>query len=319
MTGPTDELILVDGPGAGKRVRFDPRWSSTYYVLRSWPEVGDLMSPGSYDEMTFFGSTETVYRIGRIYDMNRQPVRIGWCSGESWPDPEQIEYWVRFEPSVKVIADPAFLSTGLMTGCDFAVLVDQANATIQGTCPCGWKTEAVPRRRTREVVELVYAHRKISTAAVLGVGVGINARAIRKATRYEALLAGAEAVGMSRSRAEEIFRGEEFRNYSFDEAIERLEHRLRLFTMYGYEPVAVRDVLPWRDIRAQQIDPEMILNRPRWMPDPLGRQFAEMGRDRQRVLVEAAIELTAQLGDVGGWPLERAMAVVMPHKEDSRR
>jgi len=45
-----------------------------------------------------------------------------------------------------------------------------------------------------------------------------------------------------------------------------------------------------------------------------------MRRDRQRVLVQAAIELTAQLGsDAEGWPLERAVAAVMPCKEDSRQ
>lgn len=43
-----------------------------------------------------------------------------------------------------------------------------------------------------------------------------------------------------------------------------------------------------------------------------GKYFAELSRDRQRALVESAIEVTAQLGGADEeWPLERALAVVM--------
>ena len=322
MTYPADELILVDGPGAGKRVRIDQNWAFSY-VFTSWPDADRLMQ--DYDALgntTFVGPTHTVYRVGRVYNPTRQVVSVGWCSGEPRPDPEQVEYWIRFEPPVKVIAG----ADTWPSDCDFATRVREVDATVQGVCRCGWMTETVAQRRAREVAELVNAHYRVGAALMFGQGAGLSGldfgllgtHSIGEATRFEALLNRAATVGMSRERAREIFRNAELAAYSFDEAVERLEHRVRLFAMYGYMPLTARDVLawPWRDIEAQQIDPEMVLNRPRWMPDPLGQQFAEMGRDRRRILVEAAIELTAQLGgDAEGWPLERAVAAVMPYKE----
>jgi hypothetical protein len=322
VSGPVDELILVDGPGAGKRVRIDRDWAFSY-VYTSWPDADRLMQ--DYDALgntTFVGPTHTVYRVGRAYNLDRQVVSVGWCSSEPRPDPEQLEYWVRFEPPVKVIAG----ADTWPTGCDFATR--EVDATVQGACRCGWTTEAVPKRRAREVAELVTAHRRVGMALVFGKDAGrvgldnglLETHPIGEITRFEALLNRAATVGMSRERAQEIFHDAELAAYSFDDAIERLEHRVHLFTMYGYMPVAVRDVLawPWRDIEAQQIDPEMILNKPRWMPDPLGRQFAEMRRGRQRTLVEAAVELAVQVGgDAAGWPLERAVAAVMSYKESA--
>lgn len=319
-----DELILVDGPGAGKRVRIDRDWMSSY-IYTSWPDANRLMQ--SYDPLgntTFAGPAHTVYRVGRVYNQDRQVVHVGWCSGEPRPDPEQVEYWIRFEPPVKVIAG----ADTWPSDCDLATRVREVDATVQGACRCGWTTEAVPQRRAREVAELMNAHYRVGAALAFGGDAGafgieaglLGTHSISEVTRFEALLNRAVTVGMSRERAQEIFHNAELAACGFDDAIERLEHRVHLFTMYGYMPVTVRDVLawPWRDIEAQQLDPEMILNRPRWMPDPLGQQFAEMSRDRQRTLVEAAIELTAQLGgDAEGWPLERAVAAVMPCKEDS--
>jgi len=319
----TAELILVDGPGAGQRVRFNSDWASSY-ILTSWPDLGRMVRDfSSIDTMTFDVPDRTVYRVRRVYDRDMQPLHVGWSSGRPHPDPEKVEYWVRFEPPIQVIAG----TDDWPVGCDFGISENRISATIQGTCQCGWKTEEVPRRRMREMVELVRAHQKIGTFLMhgrnvdaLGLDVGLLGRySIGEATRYEALLSRAATIGMSRERAQAIFDEAQLVAYGFDDAIGCLQHRVRLFEMYGYEPLSVGDVLPWRDIRAQQIDPEVILNRPRWMPDPLGRQFAEMGRDRQRTLVEAAIELTAQLDDVGGWPLERAMAAVMPQAEESRR
>jgi len=326
VTSPTDELILVDGPGAGKRVRFEPDWPSTY-VLTSWPEVGDLLYLGSIDEMTFAGPIHTVYRTGQVYGLDRQIIRVGWCSGEPRPDREQLEYWIRFELPIQVIAG----ADAWPSGCDLGTSEDQVGATIQATCRCGWKTETVPRRRSRELMELVGAHHRVGMALAFRASgrdvsaFGLDAallgtHSIGEATRYEAVLNRATALGMSRERTRVIFDEAQLAACSFEDAVERLQHRVRLFEMYGYEPLTVRDVLAQRDISAQRLDPEMILNRPRWMPDPLGRQFAKMRRDRQRILVQAAVELTAQVGgDAAGWPLERAVAAVMPCKEDSRQ
>jgi hypothetical protein len=226
-----------------------------------------------------------------------------------------LEYWLRYEPSIKVVAGADVYPFG----CDFAIREDQAIATVQGVCRCGWETEAVPRRRMRELMELVHAHRKVSMAVGFGRDAGaLEFRSIGQATRYEACLIRAEAVGISQIRASEIFREAEAAVYSFDEAIEYVEDRIRRFAMYGYMPLAVRDVLTRREVDTHQADPEAILNRPRWMPDPLGRQFAEMSRDRQRSLVTAALTVTDELGgDAAGWPLERALAAVMPCKGDA--
>lgn len=320
MTRPGDELILVDGPGAGQRVPIDRNWAGSY-VYTSWPDADRLIQ--DYDALgntTFVGPTHTVYRVGRAYNLDRQAVHVGWCSGEPQPGPEQLEYWIRFEPPVKVIAG----ADAWPSGCDYAIREGCINATVQGACQCGWTTEVVPKRRAREVVELMGAHQKVGLALTFGRNVGkfgmdvalLGTHSISQVTRYEAVLNRAATVGMPRERARAIFCDAE--TYSFDDAIERLLHRERLFEMYGYLPITVRDVLAWHDIEAQQIDPEMILNKPRWMPDPLGRQFAEMRRDRQRTLVEAAIELAVQLGgDAEGWPLERAVAAVMPCKESA--
>lgn len=312
MTDPA-ELLLVDGPGAGKRVSINFVYASSY-VFTSWPDAERLVV--SFDptsSLMFAGPTRTVYRIGRAYNLDRQPIFVGWCSGEPEPDPEQLEYWIRFEPPIQIVAG----ADSWPVGCDFGMRVDEAGATVQATCRCGWETETVPRRRTSEVAQWLSAHHKISMAMGYGRDPGaLKYTSIAEATRYEAYLIRAEAAGMSRSQATAIFDSVVAGSYSIDDAIERVEHRVRLFTMYGYMPLTLGDVLPSHEVAAQAIDFTTVLNSPRWMPRPLGQQFAEMSRSRQRAMVEAAIELTAQLGgDAEGWPLKRAMAAVMPHLE----
>lgn len=310
------ELLLVDGPGAGKRIQRHSDF--TTYMHVSYPDLAlPTLSFGSPEPtMTFAGPTHTPYRVGHAYGLDRQIVRVGWSSGKPEPDPEELEYWLRYEPSIKVVAG----ADAYPFGCDFGIRKNQVAATVQGACRCGWETEAVPPRRMGELMELVAAHRKISTATGFGRDAGaLEFRSISQATRYEACLIRAEAVGISQIRASEIFRKAEAAVYSFDEAIEYVEDRIRRFAMYGYMPLAVRDVLTRREVDTHQADPEAILNRPRWMPDPLGRQFAEMSRDRQRSLVTAALAVTDELGgDAAGWPLERALAAVMPFQEDAR-
>lgn len=306
------ELLLVDGPGAGQRVRHHSDWATYMHV--SYPDMGlPVLNFDAFEAMTFAGPTYTPYRIGHAYGLDRQVVRIGWSSGTPEPDREELEYWLRYEPSIKVVAG----ADAYPFGCDFGIREDPASATAQGVCRCGWETEAVPRRRMRELMELVYAHRKVGLDVGFGFKLGTaGSQSVSQATRFEALLSRAVAVGMSQERAQAVFRNTEAAAYGFDDAIERLDHRIRLFTMYGYMPLAVRDVLGRREIDTRRLDPEAILNRPRWMPDPLGRQFAEMSRDRQRSLVTAALAVTDELGgDAEGWPLERALSAVMPYLE----
>lgn len=141
---------------------------------------------------------------------------------------------------------------------------------------------------------------------------------VAQTARYETFLTRAHALGLPHGQARTIFRDEAETGCGFHAAITRAEHRLSQFYEYGYLPLILRDVLTRDEINALPFSSEMILNSWRWMPRPLGQQFAEMNHGRRRTVVEAAVELTAQLGgDAEGWPLERAMAVVMPDTEDA--
>ncbi len=42
--------------------------------------------------------------------------------------------------------------------CAPALRLDPVRDTLQGTCACGWLTEAVPRRRARELTDLESQH-----------------------------------------------------------------------------------------------------------------------------------------------------------------
>ena len=141
---------------------------------------------------------------------------------------------------------------------------------------------------------------------------------VAQTARYETFLARAHAVGLPDGQARAIFRNEAETGCGFHAAITRAEQRLSQFYEYGYLPLTLRDVLTRDEINALPFSSETILNSWRWMPSPLGRQFAEMSHDRRRTVVEAAVELTAQLGgNAEGWPLERAMFVVMPDLEEA--
>lgn len=150
-----------------------------------------------------------------------------------------------------------------------------------------------------------------------GLGAGpLSASALADATRYESFLVKAQAAGIPLERASAIVRGEAAAGFSFSEAMRHAEARLHLTYEYGYLPMILRDVLDPDELTTVPFSSETILNDWRWMPRPLGRQFAEMAANRQRSIVEAAIELTAQLGGPSEeWPLERAVAAVMPYSE----
>lgn len=174
------ELLLVDGPGAGQRVRIGSDWASYMHV--SYPGANRLvLNFDAADEMPWAGPTHTNYRIGFARNLDRQIVRVGWCSGEAQPDPEQLQYWIRHEPPVKVAAGADAWSFD----CDFALRFDQADTTIQGACRCGWETETVPRRRLREVLALVEVHTESSIAAA---GRHVRSRPRAELTAREAAL-----------------------------------------------------------------------------------------------------------------------------------
>lgn len=155
------ELLLVDGPAAGQRVREHPGVGTyTYRYYEHGPVTIEtfVLDPDASRQEPSFAN----YRIGFARDLDRRIIRVGWCSGEPQPEPEQLAYWIRQEAPVKVIAG----ADAWTFFCDFAIRQDHANTTIQGACQCGWETETVPRRRAKEVLALVDAHMEASLAAV---------------------------------------------------------------------------------------------------------------------------------------------------------
>lgn len=154
------EWLLIDGPAAGQRIREHPEVGThthQYYehaklVVTSGPVDPDVLPQGP---------SFATYRIGFARDLDGHIIRIGWCSGEPQPDPEQLLRWLRREPPVKVIAG----TDAWAFYCNFAIRQDQTSKTIQGACLCGWRTETVPRRRAKEVLMLVDTHMEASIAA----------------------------------------------------------------------------------------------------------------------------------------------------------
>lgn len=167
------EWLLIDGPAAGQRVRVHP--DVGFYTYQYY-EYGPVALETFVVDPTAFHHEPSIanYRIGFAHDLDRRVIRIGWCSGEPQPDPEQLANCIRQEPPVKVVAG----AEAWTFYCDFAIRQDHANSTIQGTCQCGWRTETVPRRRAKEVLSLVDAHMELSLAALLS---RMRARPMRQA------------------------------------------------------------------------------------------------------------------------------------------
>lgn len=133
---------------------------------------------------------------------------------------------------------------------------------------------------------------------------------------YEDFLRLARSLGLSLKQAETVFRSNAFLA-SIGDLTARPEERLEHFAKHSYLTVLLGEVLPLEELKKRSFSYGTVLNDQQWMDRRYGKRFAEMGRDRQRALVESAIEVTAQLGGAEeGWPLERAMAVVMPDLGD---
>lgn len=125
---------------------------------------------------------------------------------------------------------------------------------------------------------------------------------------YEDFLRRARSLGLSLHQAQTVFRsGNLLAGYSTASPEARLEH----FAKHGYLTVLLSEVLTLEELKKLSFSYGAVLNGR--MDSRYGKHFAALDRDRQRALVESAIEVTAQLGGTEeGWPLERAMAVVMP-------
>lgn len=134
---------------------------------------------------------------------------------------------------------------------------------------------------------------------------------------YERFMHKARSLGLSLKQAETVFRSNALLA-GIGDLTATPEERLEHFAKHAYLTVLLGEVLSLEELKKQSFSYGTVLNDAQWMDRRYGKHFAEMGRDRQRALVEAAIEVTAQLGGAEeAWPLERAMAVVMPDTEDA--
>lgn len=89
------------------------------------------------------------------------------------------------------------------------------------------------------------------------------------------------------------------------------EGRLEHYACHGYLEVLLGEVLAQGELAGQAFSYGAVLNGD--MDRRYAKHFAEMSRDRQRGLTKAGIELALQTD----WPLERAMAAVMPYLEEA--
>lgn len=136
--------------------------------------------------------------------------------------------------------------------------------------------------------------------------------AVQQGARYEGFFERARALGLSTDQARWI--AERERNSSdFSDLLWRLDERLRLVAENGWLVVTLDDVLTPDELIAQSFSARTPLNGRQWMQRTYGEHFAELKRDKQRGLTKAGIELALQTE----WPLERAMAAVMPYVEGS--
>lgn len=135
--------------------------------------------------------------------------------------------------------------------------------------------------------------------------------------RREEFFAQADALGFPRSQAEVVLKVEIRRaSENGSDGLRGARRRIDQMVQKGYVAVLLRKVLADDELSGQPFSAQTILNDLRWMRYRLVLHVATMSIVHQRGLALAAIELTEQLGgDAEGWPLERAMAAVMPYVE----
>lgn len=160
---------------------------------------------------------------------------------------------------------------------------------------------------------------KQNMAAVKALGLSasgtLGRRMVEQTVRYDEFIVRAQVLGLTAGQAKTLVESDR-RLIGCDSPYAAAEVRLDLYLANGYLNILLGEVLTEDELTKQAFGYGTILNAGRWMKRPYARHFAAMSRDQQRGLVLAAIELTAQLGgEPEGWPLERAMAAVMPYSE----
>lgn len=173
-------MVLVDGPDAGLLVDAGPG-------IAQWYQRDETPSPSVFNPAataTTWLPKYTVYQVRQIpvrlstaYDpgWTEIGIRIGWCTpGE--PDTVAVRRHVRaallehpdlIPPGARVwdedepydepirILDPG---QGPSPMCRDLFEMDPVTGLMHGTCPCGWRTEAVPPRRFGELRALTFEH-----------------------------------------------------------------------------------------------------------------------------------------------------------------
>lgn len=142
----------------------------------------------------------------------------------------------------------------------------------------------------------------------VGLSAAFADLAQRIAERYHDFTVRALSMGLTKEQADAILESESklSRISGWDNgAHRRLEH----YAQYGYLTVRLGEVLTEGELEQQAFGFEIVLNGD--MDRAYAKHFAELSRDKQRGLAKAGIELALQTE----WPLERAMAAVMPYVE----
>ena len=145
----------------------------------------------------------------------------------------------------------------------------------------------------------------------------MNLGAVSIVAQRAEFIASATACGLTREQAIRILDVETRRaRVTGLTAMARADARRMQFLGDGYLTMPLYEVLTDEELAQQPFSDETILNGRRWMKYREAKAFNEMDDDRRRVLVQAAIELSTQLGGAEeGWLLERAVNTVMPYQE----
>lgn len=162
---PDIELLLIDGPAAGRWVTVAPFALRFHYRdlsdLFRLPTIGTLVADSKDLPLLPTMPPATEYRVRQIIGPDRDVVHIGWCEGER-PDPAAAWRWLSILRPVKVIGRGPELSYD----CDYGMRLDPDTRRVQGACACGWLTEEMPSRYGSAVMALVEQHRTESQNAM---------------------------------------------------------------------------------------------------------------------------------------------------------
>lgn len=153
--------------------------------------------------------------------------------------------------------------------------------------------------------------------APLGLTAPFTRAAQQIAIRYSEFIVRALSMGLTLDQAKVVLESEGMLT-SISGRKGGADARLEHVAQHGYMTVLLGEVLTKDELASQAFGYATVLNSRSRMQRPYGKHFAQMSRERQRSLVMAAVALTEELGGAPqGWPLERAMAAVMPHVEDA--